>query len=258
MCDGSVIRLENVTKSYYVGSVTSVGVKNLLLHLPTHLRERRRHRLFRALRDVSFEVAPGECLGIIGRNGSGKSTTLGLIAGVLRPSAGRVETHGRVCPLLELGAGFHFELTGTDNILLNGILLGMTRREIEDRMDGIVAFSGLGDFIHRPVRVYSAGMVARLGFSVAVHVDPDILLVDEVLAVGDLPFQRKCLEKMAGFRASGTTMVFVSHSLGDVERICDRVACLDAGRLLHIGDPRTVISAYKDHLRTRNLRERRP
>ncbi|HUW58108.1 MAG TPA: ABC transporter ATP-binding protein [Planctomycetota bacterium] len=256
MSEDVVIRLENVTKSYRLGSVAKAGVKDLVLHLPTHLRERRRQRLFEALRDVSFEVARGECLGIIGRNGSGKSTTLGLIAGVLRPSAGRIETHGRICPLLELGAGFHFELTGTENIVLNGILLGMTRREIDERMAEIVAFSGLGDFVHRPVRVYSAGMVARLGFAVAVHLDPDILLVDEVLAVGDLAFQGKCLERMEGFRASGTTMVFVSHSLGDVERICDRVAFLDAGRLLDLGEPRTVISAYKDHLRRRNLRER--
>ena len=253
MSEDVTIRLKQVTKNYHLARVGAVGMKNLLLHLPTYLRELGRHKPFCALRDVSFEVRKGECLGLIGRNGSGKSTTLGLIAGVLRPTSGRVETHGRICPLLELGAGFHFELTGRENIVLNGVLLGMTRAEVEGRMDGIIAFSELGDFIHRPVRVYSSGMVARLGFSVAVHLDPDILLVDEVLAVGDLAFQRKCLARMEHFRSNGTTMVFVSHNLGDVESICDRVAFLESGRLVELGEPREVISTYKEHLSGQNL-----
>jgi lipopolysaccharide transport system ATP-binding protein len=244
----TVIRFQNVTKHYRLGSLYSFGVKNALLHLPRYLRETFRAKPFRALTDVSFEVATGECLGIIGKNGSGKSTTLGLIAGVLRPTSGEVRTHGRICPLLELGAGFHFELTGRENILLNGVLLGMTRGEVARHMEEIVAFAELGEFIERPVRVYSSGMVARLGFSVAVHLDPDILLVDEVLAVGDVDFQKKCLAKMEEFRRKGTTLVFVSHSLADVQRICDRVALLDAGRLIGLGEPKGIIAAYVRHL----------
>ncbi|KPJ57615.1 MAG: sugar ABC transporter ATP-binding protein [Planctomycetes bacterium DG_58] len=253
LSENVTIRLKHVTKDYHLARVGAFGVKNLLLHLPSCLRELGRHNPFRALTDVSFEVEKGECLGIIGRNGSGKSTTLGLIAGVLRPTSGHLETHGRICPLLELGAGFHFELTGRENIVLNGVLLGMTRGEVEERMDEIIAFSELGDFVHRPVRVYSAGMVARLGFSVAVHLEPDILLVDEVLAVGDLAFQRKCLARMEDFRSNGTTMVFVSHNLADVESICNRVAFLESGRLVELGEPREVIATYKEHLRSQNL-----
>ena len=255
MSEDAIIRLKDVTKHYRLGSIATVGVKGFLLHLPQYIRAHRRQELFRALTDVSFDVRRGECLGIIGRNGSGKSTTLGLIAGVLRPSSGQVETHGRICPLLELGAGFHFELTGVENIVLNGILLGMTREEIEGQMDDIIAFSGLGDFIYRPVRVYSSGMVGRLGFSVAVHLKPDILLIDEVLAVGDQDFQKRCFEKMAEFLAHGTTMVFVSHNLTAVGKICNRVALLEAGRLVEFGEPKGVIEAYQQHLGSLNIRE---
>ena len=225
--------------------MTTVGVKNFLLHLPTHLRAMRERSPFRALSEVSFDIPKGECLGIIGRNGAGKSTTLALIAGVLRPTDGIIETHGHIAPLLELGAGFHPELSGRENIVLNGILLGMTRDQVMARMDEIIVFSELGDFIERPIRVYSSGMVVRLGFSVAVHLDPEILLIDEVLAVGDEVFQQKCLKKMAEFRASGVTMVFVSHDLKDVERVSDRVALLDNGRLANLGQPSEVVSEYK-------------
>jgi len=239
------IRVREATKDYPGGSLTSGGVKDLLLHLPSHLRHRRQRKPFRALDRVSFEVRKGECFGIIGCNGSGKSTTLGLIAGVLRPSSGSVETHGRIAPLLELGAGFHPELSGRENIVLNGVLLGMTRRQVMERLGDIIAFSELSDFMERPLRVYSSGMVARLGFSVAVHLDPEILLIDEVLAVGDEAFMAKCFQKILDFRANGVTMVFVSHNMAAVELVCDRVALLDAGRLVAVDSPKPVIAEYR-------------
>ena len=245
-----MIRLRNVTKNYRLSGDPAAGLKNMLLRLPRYIRAARTRKPFCALKDVSLEVKKGECLGIIGPNGSGKSTTLGLMAGVLRPSSGAIETHGRIAPLLELGAGFHLELTGVENILLNGVLLGLTREEVRERMDEIIAFSGLGDFVHRPVRVYSSGMVARLGFSVAVHLDPDILLIDEVLAVGDQAFQQKCVAKMGEFLLGGTTMVLVSHNMDAVQVICSRVAFLEAGHLIDIGKPDAIISEYAEHLKS--------
>jgi lipopolysaccharide transport system ATP-binding protein len=245
LSDSADIRFDHVTKCYPAGSLAGAGVKNLLLHLPTYLREARRRGSFRALDDVCFEVRPGECFGLIGRNGSGKSTALGLVAGVIGATAGTVEVSRRVSPLLELGAGFHPELSGRENVALNGVLLGLTRAEVLARFEEIAAFSELGEFIDRPIRTYSSGMVARLGFSVVVHLDPEILLVDEVLAVGDEAFQQKCLAKMEHFRSRGTTMVFVSHNLAAVERVCDRVAVLQAGRLVEIGPPGRAIPAYR-------------
>ncbi|HUU43356.1 MAG TPA: ABC transporter ATP-binding protein [Planctomycetota bacterium] len=248
MSDDVMIRFRHVTKNYRLSGDPAAGLKNVLLHLPRYIRAARARKPFCALSDVSLEVTRGESLGIIGRNGSGKSTTLGLMAGVLRPSSGEIETHGRIAPLLELGAGLHFELTGVENIMLNGVLLGLTREAVRERMDDIIAFSELGDFIHHPVRVYSSGMVARLGFSVAVHLEPDVLLVDEVLAVGDQPFQQKCFRKMSEFLTNGTTVVFVSHSMDTVRRVCTRVAFLDAGRLVDVGSPEAIISEYAGHL----------
>jgi lipopolysaccharide transport system ATP-binding protein len=248
LSDETTIRFENVTKRYRVGTMSAVGLKNAIIHLPEYIRSLRHHQPFTALSDISLEVKKAECLGIIGKNGSGKSTTLGLIAGVLRPTLGQVSTQGRICPLLELGAGFHFELTGRENIMLNGVLLGMRRAEVAERMDDIIAFSELGEFIDRCVRVYSSGMIARLGFSVAVHMDPDILLVDEVLAVGDQDFQGKCIARMREFRDRGTTMVFVSHNMAEVRRICTRVALLEAGRLVELGAADSVTSHYEHHL----------
>jgi lipopolysaccharide transport system ATP-binding protein len=196
LSDDVVIRLCDVTKQFYLGSQVADGIKSLVLHLPSQIRAMRRRKPFLALADVSLEIRRGECVSLIGRNGAGKSTTLGLIAGVLQPSRGTVETDGRICPLLELGAGFNSELSGRENIVLNGILLGLTRREVEDRALAIVEFAELGEFIDAPLRTYSSGMVVRLGFSVAVHLNPDILLVDEVLAVGDEAFQQKCLARI--------------------------------------------------------------
>jgi len=245
---GPAVRFEGVTKQYRVGGGAPIGLKNLLLRLPEVAKDLRRRPRFEALCDVSFEIEAGECIGLIGPNGSGKSTALGLMAGVLRPTAGRVETRGHVSPLLELGAGFHPELTGAENILLNGVLLGLTRREVRERFGAIVAFSGLEEFLHRPVRSYSSGMVARLGFSVAAHVDPDVLLVDEVLAVGDEAFQVRCLAKLEEFRAAGVTIVLVSHALTLVEALCDGAILLERGEVVAAGKPDEVVSIYRDRI----------
>lgn len=245
MFNDVAIRLRGVSKRYYLGSPVGEGFKHLVLHLPSQIKALRQRRPFDALTDVSFDVRRGECVSLIGRNGAGKSTTLSLIAGVLRASAGKVETYGRICPLLELGAGFNHQLTGRENILLNGVLLGLTRREVRQKTAQIIEFSELHDFIDAPLRTYSSGMVVRLGFSVAVHLDPDILLIDEVLAVGDARFRTKCFERMEHFRRRGTTMIFVSHDTGSVSRISDRVALFDSGRLVDIGEPGRIIDAYQ-------------
>jgi lipopolysaccharide transport system ATP-binding protein len=244
LSDDTAILFDKVIKSYIISDNTFSGAKNILLHFPQYLMSLRNRSRFTALTDVSFEVKKGESFGIIGRNGSGKSTTLGLIAGVLKASGGTVEVKGRVSPLLELGAGFSFELTGRENIILNGILLGMTKEQVEEKLENIIAFSELGDFIQRPIRTYSSGMIARLGFSVVVHLDPEILLIDEVLAVGDEAFQKKCIKKMEEFRTLGITIVFVSHALPSVEKICDRAALLDGGKIVNIGPSKEVTSKY--------------
>jgi lipopolysaccharide transport system ATP-binding protein len=244
LSDDVAIRLSHVTKRYHVGSQVGDGFKNLILHLPSQIQALRRRQPFEALRDVSFEVLRGQCLSVIGRNGAGKSTTLGLIAGVLKPTSGSVQTNGRICPLLELGAGFNSELSGRENIVLNGILLGMTRREIDACTDEIIDFAELSQFIDAPLRTYSSGMIMRLGFSVAVHLNPDILLVDEVLAVGDERFRAKCLLRIQEFRERQCTLVFVSHDIGAVATISDRVALVEAGRLVGIGEPARIIDMY--------------
>lgn len=198
-----------------------------------------------ALNGVSFEVAAGEAFGVIGRNGSGKSTLLKLLVGMLKPSAGRVEVEGRVAALIELGAGFHPEISGRENIYINAAVLGMTRREIDERYDRIVEFSGLADFIDEPVKNYSSGMYVRLGFAVAIHTEPDVLLVDEVLAVGDEAFTHRCLRRIEEFLARGKTLLLVSHSLGMIEEFSDRVLWLDDGRCRLLGKPRFVVDAYR-------------
>jgi lipopolysaccharide transport system ATP-binding protein len=196
------------------------------------------------LRGLSFEVKAGETLGVVGANGAGKSTILGLAAGVLRPTSGTVKVSGRIAPLLELGAGFHRDLTGRENIILNGVLLGLTRAGVTDRLDAIMDFSELGQFIDQPVRVYSNGMLARLGFSVAAHLDPEIMLIDEVLAVGDEGFQKKCLDKMREFKKRGVTLLFVSHSMESVQLICDRVLWIEDRAIKLAGSPGEVVKKY--------------
>lgn len=198
-----------------------------------------------ALSDVSFTVARGETFGVVGPNGSGKSTLLKLVAGLFKPTSGQLTVDGKVSALIELGAGFHPEISGRENVVINGVMLGLTRKEIERKLPEIVAFSGLEDFIDEPVKTYSSGMYVRLGFAVAVHVDPDILVVDEVLAVGDEAFAHRCLDTIAEFSRRGKTIFFVSHSLVLVEELCDRVLYLEHGRVKGLGDPREMLAAYR-------------
>ena len=198
-----------------------------------------------ALRDVSVAVEPGEALGIVGENGSGKSTLLKLLAGIIPPHAGRVEVGGRIASMLELGAGFHPDFTGRENVYMNGAIQGLSRREIDERMEAIIAFSELEAFIDNPVRTYSSGMYTRLGFAVASHVDSDVLLLDEVLAVGDEAFQRKCLGRIFEYRRGGGTVVFVSHDAEAVERVCDRAVLLEHGELMAEGRPGDVLATYR-------------
>jgi ABC-type polysaccharide/polyol phosphate transport system ATPase subunit len=202
---------------------------------------------FEAVSNVSFEVYPGEMLGVIGRNGSGKSTLLKLIAGIYKPTSGTVRVEGSIAPLLELGAGFHPELTGRENILLNGLLLGYSKREMKSREASIIEFADLGEFIDAPVKQYSSGMYTRLAFSVATEVNPDILLVDEILAVGDVPFQQKCFERLNQFRRSGKTILFVTHSPQQVLSFCNRVVLLENGKMLFNGDPEQGLELYESH-----------
>jgi ABC-type polysaccharide/polyol phosphate transport system ATPase subunit len=209
------------------------------------LRDLRPDETFHALRGVSFGVDAGRTFGIVGRNGSGKSTMLKLIAGIGKPTAGRINVEGRVSALIELGAGFHPEISGRENVFINGMMLGLTRRQIADRFDAIVEFAELQEFIDAPVKTYSSGMYMRLGFAVAVNVDPDVLLVDEVLAVGDEAFTHRCLDTFAEFKRRGKTILIVTHQLELVERFCDDALWLDRGAVRAHGEPRRVIDAYR-------------
>lgn len=234
-------------------SVEGVSKKFILAHdRPRNLADaargmfrRKQREDFWALKDVSFEVEQGEALGIIGHNGAGKSTMLKLLTRIMDPTKGRIRTRGRISALIEVGAGFHPEMTGRENIYLNGSILGMTRREIDSKFDEIVAFAELEKFIDTPVKRYSSGMYARLGMGVAVHVDPEILIVDEVLAVGDFAFQAKCVRAMQERRQRGTTVVFVSHNMGSVEGLCDRALLLDHGMQMMLGKVSAVVGAYR-------------
>ena len=240
----TAVCFEHVSKSYPSYHKILGGLKASLLRFPETLHSLKRER-FLALDDVSFEIEKGQTVGLIGPNGSGKSTALALIAGVLGAQAGTVTVRGRVCPLLELGAGFHPELTGRENILLNGVLLGLTRREVLARMNEIIAFSELEPFLDQPIRTYSTGMIARLGFSVAVHLDPDILLIDELLAVGDLHFQAKCRERINEFKKQQVTIVLVSHSTGDIRQLCDSVIWLQRGKIVEQGNADIIVERYE-------------
>ncbi|HET7294180.1 MAG TPA: ABC transporter ATP-binding protein [Vicinamibacteria bacterium] len=208
------------------------------------LSDLRPEETFTALDGVSFEVGKGTTFGVIGENGSGKSTLLKLLAGITRPTRGRLHVEGRVSALIELGAGFHPEISGRENVMINGIMLGLSRREVQERFREIVAFAELERFIDAPVKTYSSGMYARLGFAVAIHVDPEVLLIDEVLAVGDEAFTRKCLDKIGEFRRRGRSILIVTHSLGLVEKMCDDVLWLRGGRVEGRGDPKRVVDAY--------------
>lgn len=239
----TVIKFDGVYKNYPLYHHLKGGIRNLICHPVEGLNSF--HGLkFEALHDISFEVKKGESLGVIGKNGAGKSTLLGLIAGVIKPTHGRVLVESRVFPMLELGAGFHPELTGRENILLKGVLMGCTRKQVRDRLDAIIDFSELNNFVDQPIRTYSSGMLARLGFSVVAHLNPEILLMDEILAVGDKDFQAKCLNKIREFRKEAVTMIFVSHMMADVQMVCDNVIWLENHEINMLGSAEDVISKY--------------
>ena len=240
MSDAAVV-VEGVSKRFRMYGERTRSLKQAVLQ-----RRRATFEEFWALQDVSFEIPRGSTFGLIGENGSGKSTLLKCVARILRPDTGEIATHGRVAALLELGSGFHPELSGRENVYLNGSILGLSKREIDKRLDEIVDFAGVEAFIDQPVKNYSSGMYVRLGFSVAINVDPDILLVDEVLAVGDASFQQKCMEKFADYRRAGRTVVVVSHAMGQLRNFCDQAAWLEHGRLQAVGPAGAVVDDYVD------------
>jgi lipopolysaccharide transport system ATP-binding protein len=235
----NAVEFQGVSKTYAIYDQPGDRLKELL-----SFNRLKRHKDFWALHDVSFEVKRGETFCIVGENGSGKSTLLQIVAGILRPSAGTAAINGRVSALLELGAGFNPEFSGRDNVYLNGSILGLSTRQIDERYADIAAFAEIGDFIHQPVKTYSSGMVVRLAFAVAINVDPEILLVDEALAVGDVYFRQRCMRKVHELRTRGVTILFVSHAVSDVKAIGDRVLWLDHGRVVDVGEPERVVSKY--------------
>jgi ABC-2 type transport system ATP-binding protein/lipopolysaccharide transport system ATP-binding protein len=239
-----VIVLDNVTVRYRAPEIPIRTFKEYIIHL---VQGKVRYKEFLALNEINLQINRGEILGIIGRNGAGKSTLLKVISRVLAPTEGRLWIKGRVSPLLGLGAGFHPELTGRENIFLNGTLLGHSHSDIEKHLEDIIEFSELGNFVNAPLRSYSSGMVTRLGFAVATTWEPEILLLDEVLAVGDEAFRRKCQDRMESFRNnSGTTILIVSHQMNTIRGICDRVVWIDNGSIRSIGTVNDVINAYRN------------
>ncbi|MFA5933075.1 MAG: ABC transporter ATP-binding protein [Microgenomates group bacterium] len=238
MGENFVIKLDNVSKKF------KRGHRLLLKEALLDLFRAPRQEDFWALKSVSFKIKKGESIGIIGSNGSGKSTILKLIAGVLTPTHGTIKVQGKIGPLIELGAGFHPELTGRENIYLNGTILGLSIKEIDAKFDEIVNFSELSDFIDTPVKHYSSGMYMRLGFAIAVHVEPDILLVDEILSVGDIGFQKKCLDKMKEFHKNGVTVIVISHSPDLIKSFCKKVFLINQGKIIGVGLTENIIKKY--------------
>jgi ABC-2 type transport system ATP-binding protein len=241
----AAIEIEGLSKSFRLYREKLNSVKERVLNLG-----RNRYEEFKALDDINLEIEAGTTVGLLGHNGSGKSTLLKCIAGIIEPTAGTVRTTGRLAALLELGAGFHPELSGRENVYLNGSILGLRRNDVDRIFDEIVAFAGLEQFIDTPVKFYSSGMYVRLGFAVAINVDPEILLVDEVLAVGDEAFQRKCIDKVKAFQAENRTIVVVTHNADLVRQMCHRAAALDHGKLVVEGDPNDVIRTFRERLMT--------
>jgi len=244
--DEMAVQLSGVSVRYWV---PTEPIRTLKEHVIRRVQGRKLvYRELLALDGVDLELRRGESLGVIGRNGAGKSTLLKVIARVLRPTTGRVWIRGRVAPLIQLGAGFHPELTGRENIFLNGAILGFSQKEMERRLESIVEFSELAAFIDAPLRTYSSGMVVRLGFAIASDADPDVLIIDEVLGVGDEAYQKKCHERMAKFRRQGAAILFVSHAMDDVRRVCDRAVWIEGGRVSASGLVEDVIHAYHQQL----------
>lgn len=248
MSSDPVIRLRDVSKHYLIYDRPEDRLKQMILPKLARLTGRsglRFYRDFPAASHVSFDIGRGETVGIVGRNGSGKSTLLQMICGTLTPTGGSIEVHGRIAALLELGSGFNPEFTGRENVFLNASILGLSRKETEDRFDSIAAFAEIGHFMDQPVKTYSSGMYVRLAFAVAINVDPDILIIDEALSVGDEAFQRKCFSRIEQIRASGATILFVSHGAQTVVQLCDRAILIDRGEKLLEGRPKTVLNHYQ-------------
>ena len=239
----AAVEIDHVTKNFRLYREKYTSLKERLIHLG-----RVPYEDFLALDDVSLTIEAGQTVGLLGHNGSGKSTLLKCVAGILQPTSGTVTTVGRLAALLELGAGFHPDLSGRENVYLNASILGMRKNDVDKIFDDIVAFAGLEQFIDTPVKHYSSGMYIRLGFSVAINVDPEILLVDEVLAVGDEAFQRKCIDKVKTFQAEGRTIIMVTHAVEQVRQLCDKAAALDHGRIVIEGDPNDVIREFRERL----------
>ena len=241
----TAISIRDVSKRFRINQDRQSSLKERAVNIG---RPKRGHKDFWALRGIDVDVAQGETLGLIGHNGSGKSTLLKCVGGILAPTEGEIRVRGRIASLLELGAGFHPDLTGRENVFLNASILGMSRKDIAERFDDIVAFAEMERFIDEQVKHYSSGMYVRLGFAVAINVEPDVLLVDEVLSVGDEAFQQKCLEKVRGFQREGRTIIFVSHGTDLVRRICDRVLVLDHGEPVALGEPADAILTFREHI----------
>ncbi|MFA6185729.1 MAG: ABC transporter ATP-binding protein [Phycisphaerae bacterium] len=239
MKENIAIKVEGLSKAYKLYDMPIDRLKESI-----HIFRKKYHRDFYALRDVSFEVRKGECLGIIGKNGCGKSTLLKIITGVLSPTSGHVETTGKVSALLELGIGFNPEMTGIENVYFNGALMGSDKKDIDRKINDIISFADIGEFIHQPLKTYSTGMFMRLAFAAAINVDPDILIIDEALAVGDIRFQQKCFRKIREFGENGKTIIFVSHDMGAIVNLCNRVMWLKDNLIYRCGNPEEVISEY--------------
>lgn len=239
-----MIKVDNVSMRFNLGIEKNFSLKLFFINLFKPRKKKEKKTDFWALKDVSFEVKRGEVVGFIGSNGAGKSTMLKVIAGVMKPTKGKVEVHGNICPMIELGAGFDMDLTARENIFLNGAVLGYSKKFIEEKFDEIVEFSELKDFLDVPVRNFSSGMTARLAFSIATVVDPEILIVDEILSVGDMAFQAKSEAKMRSMIGGGTTVLFVSHSLVQIENLCDRAIWLEHGQVVKTGPAKEVCEEY--------------
>ncbi|MCU1441442.1 MAG: hypothetical protein JWP85_2439 [Rhodoglobus sp.] len=243
MTDDVAVRVDHVSKSFRLYHERNQTIKSAIMRGRTSV-----HEDFWALKDVTFDVPRGSTFGLIGSNGSGKSTLLKCLANIYFPNKGTIEHFGKIAAMLEVGSGFHTELSGRENIFLNGSILGMSKKEIASKYDEIVAFSGVEQFIDQPVKNYSSGMYVRLGFAIAINVDPDILVVDEVLAVGDAEFQAKCFTKFRDLRAAGKTVILVSHSMATVKEMCDQAAWINHGELMTVGPAADTIQAYEKSL----------
>lgn len=241
-----MIDAKNISMKFNLGIEKGFSIKQFFVDLLSFKRRKKVKNDFYALTDVNFQVKRGEVIGLIGSNGAGKSTLLKVVAGVMKPTKGEIEVKGNVCPMIELGAGFDYDLTARENIYLNGAILGYSKEFIEKKFNEIIEFSELSDFLDVPVKNFSSGMIARLAFSIATIVDPEVLIVDEILSVGDLAFQQKSEEKMKSMIGGGTTVLYVSHSIDSIKSLCDRVIWLEHGKIVEIGDPRVVCKKYQE------------